>query len=396
MPTYRTKNAGGSSSKKGLKGLKKARNYPKRLPRDPAKLFRWAARGSLQDYEKLRQLARKARHSLPTYIDGEAFSRITEVDRLRMIEEIQASEQHEISAGWFLDGINWLLDKIPWGNWNWMVSAAQSGINSQKGDGLNEVDEQYARLVGATYGSVQDRPFVIDHWRRQVQFDSEYVSVWDNPDGHRLIAVRGTQGTGKDIGEDILVGLTGDSTDVIGSELLQILAATPQGVVVDLAAHSLGTSLALQAYNRPAVYDSIHETYLYNPAYSPLVRGLVDQYEKDVNVRYFINTVDPVSMGGMGHSAPSNVVFRSGPDPISAHKLSQWQGHTAYQDPIYHAPPETRVLAHKAVYQGVKSATDAEYDSDLVHRNAEHLPQRAAEVPTFDFGDVPAFDFGAL
>ena len=247
MPTYRTKTATSSSSKKGLK---KARNYPKRLPRDPAKLFRWAARGSLQDYEKLRRLARKARHSLPTYIDGEAFSRITEVDRLRMIEEIQASEQHEISAGWFLDGINWLLDKVPWGNWNWMVSAAQSGINSQKGDGLNEVDEQYARLVGATYGSVQDRPFVIDHWRRQVQFDSEYVSVWDNPDGHRLIAVRGTQGTGKDIGEDILVGLTGDSTDVIGSELLQILAATPQGVVVDLAAHDQPRAAGVQPARR--------------------------------------------------------------------------------------------------------------------------------------------------
>ena len=152
--------------------------------------------------------------------------------------------------------MNWLLDKVPWGGWLWPVSAAQSTINAQKGDGLNEVDEQYARLVGATYGEAGERPYVIDHWKRQLQFDTNYVSVWDNPDGHRLIAVRGTQGSGTDIGEDILVGLTGQSTDVIGSDLLQILAATPKGMVVDLASHSLGTSLALQAYKNKTIYNN--------------------------------------------------------------------------------------------------------------------------------------------
>ena len=104
------------------------------------------------------------------------------------------------------------------------MNAAQSAINAQKGDSLNEVDEQYARLVGATYKSVEQRPFIIDHWRRQVDFDSEYVSVWDSLDGHRLIAVRGTSGTGTDIGEDILVGITGSSTNLIGNRLLEVIA----------------------------------------------------------------------------------------------------------------------------------------------------------------------------
>ena len=256
MPTYRTRQGAAASKKR-----KKKRNYPKRLPRDPKKLFRWAARGSGTDYEKLRNLAKKARAGLPVHIDSEAFDRITRVDRSLMIEEIQAAEEHNVSAGFFLDAVNWLLDKVPWGNWLWPVSAAQSTINAQKGDGCNEVDEQYARLVGATYGNIDERPFIIDHWRRQVQFDSSYISVWDNLDGHRLIAVRGTQGTGTDIGEDILVGLTGRSTNLIGSELLEIIAATPQSMVMDLAAHSLGTSLALESYGNKSVYDRIHETY---------------------------------------------------------------------------------------------------------------------------------------
>ena len=391
MPTYRSRTAKATSKRK-------VRKYAKRLPRDPRKLFRWAARGSQADYEKLRKLARKARQSIPMHIDRDAFDRLEHVDRLRMIEEIQAHEQHDVSAGAFLDAVNWLLDKVPWGNWLWPVSAAQSSINAQKGDSLNEVDEQYARLVGATYGGIENRPFVIDHWKRQVQFDSDYVAVWDNPDGHRVICVRGTQGTGKDIGEDILVGLTGSSTNVIGDELLQILAATPQGVVVDLAAHSLGTSLALQAYGNKTVYNGIHETYLYNPAYSPFLRGSTDAFEKDSNVRYFINTRDAVSMGGMGHKAPSNVVFRSEGDPISAHKLAQWQGSTSYQEPIYHAPPETRVHAHKAVYNHLKNQEPADAGKDRTDsvQDLDSPGATAQQSLEFDFGDVPEFNYEGL
>ena len=395
MPNYRTWTAPVANATK----KKKTRKYAKRLPRDPKKMYRWAARGTEKDYAKLRDLAAKARHSLPAHIDGEAFERIAHVDRLRLIEEIQAAEQHDISAGFFLDGLNWLLDKVPWGNWLWPVSAAQSSINAQKGDGLNDVDEQYARLVGATYGSVQERPYVIDHWKRQVQFDSDYVSVWDNPDGHRLIAIRGTQGTATDIGQYVLIGLTGQTTDLLGGELLQILAATPTGTVVDLAAHSLGTTLALQAFGNSTVYNGIHETYLYNPAYSPLLQGSADAYERDPNVRYFINTNDLVSMGSFGHQAPSNVVFRSKSGITDAHALAQWQGSGAYQDPIYHSPPETRVHAHKAVFELNKDANAD--DERNVHLGESEHP---AATPTghgepaveFDFGDVEPYDFGKL
>ena len=377
MPSYKTRS---------VKAKKKSRRYPKRLPLDVTKRLRWAARGTVKDYGKLRQLAKKARQGgLPPHLDVSAFEKLAGVDRLTMIEEIQAAEEHNVSAGWFLDAVNWVLDKVPWGGWLWPVSAAQSSINALKGDGLNEVDEQYARLVGATYGGIDERPYVIDHWKRQVQFDSEYISVFDNPDGHRVICVRGTQGTGLDIGEDILVGLTGRSTNVIGDELLQIIAATPSGVVVDLASHSLGSSLSLQAYSDKTIY-AIHETYLYSPAYSPFLRGSTDAYERDENVRYFINTRDIVSMGGMGHQAPVNVVFRSSGDPISAHKISQWQGSTAYQEPIYHAPPETRVHAHKQVY-GPKFEEETIKDDYLI-RESVSAPEIPAEQPVFDFGDA--------
>lgn len=339
MPRYST------ATKKKKRGKRK---MPKRLPKDPDKLLRWAGTGTEKDYDKLRKLAVRAGVP-PSYIDGKAVEILSRINRLTMIEQIQAAEEHDVSAGGFLDAVNWVLDKVPWGNWAWPLSAAQSVINAQKGDGLNLVDEQYARLVGATYGSVEDRPFVLDHWKRQTQFDSSYVSVWDNFDGHRVICVRGTQGAG-DIAEDLLVGFTGRSTNLIGNDLLQILAATPETTVVDLAAHSLGTSLALQAYMHSSdTYHAVHETYLYNPAYSPLLKGSADVYERDSRVRYFVNFKDPISMGGMGHRAPSNVVYRSGGNLLTSHKLSQWQG-SGVHHAQYHAPPETRMHAHKALF----------------------------------------------
>ena len=393
MPSYRTRLV------KPKKKKTRARGTVKGFPQDARKLLRWAGRGSVKDYSRLAEAAKRMRNSLPEYIDGVAFEKLTHIDRLLMIEEIQANEQHDIGAGGFLDGLAWLLDKIPWGNWLWPLSAAQSSIKAEKGDGLNEVDEQYARLVGATYGSVENRPFVLDHWRRQAQFDSSYISVWDNVDGHRVICIRGTQGAA-DLAQDALIGLIGTSTNAVGQEMLSILAATPESVVVDLAAHSLGTSLALASYGgSKRSYDRIHESYLYNPAYSPLVRGTADAYESDSSVRYFINLNDLVSMGSFGHQAPSNVVFRSEGSGVTAHKLAQWQGsgvHTAQ----YHAPPETKVHAHKAVFGEEPARNDnigtALRENYIDGADRGTVPADSGDVSrSVDVPDMGVFDFGA-
>jgi len=255
---------------------------------------------------------------------------------------------------------------------------------------------------------------VLDHWRRQVQFDSSYISVWDSLDGHRLIAVRGTKGTALDISEDILIGLTGSPTDLIGRQLLDILAATPESMVVDLASHSLGSSLALQAFSKNSIIKNrIHETYMFDPAYSPIARGVSESYERDATVRYFVNLNDIVSMGSLGHRAPRNVVFRSEGGPLTAHQLAQWQG-SGVHTPQYHSPPESRVQAHKQVYPRGIAADDftgeppvytreqllantilvSETTKDVGPAPSEVEP--AASAVPFDFGSFENFDFDAL
>jgi hypothetical protein len=87
MPRYRTRDAA-----KQPKRTKRGGKHAKRISRDPTKLLRWAAKGTLRDYEKLAALAKKMRTRVPEFVDAAAIDKITHVDRLTMIEEIQAAE----------------------------------------------------------------------------------------------------------------------------------------------------------------------------------------------------------------------------------------------------------------------------------------------------------------
>ena len=202
MPSYRTrtpkpkKRSGGTRKHKGL-------------PQDRRKLLQFVARGSVKDYERLAAAAKRLRSSRPPYIDERSLELLAQADKVAVVDEVQQSRQEHQSP--FLEALSWLFEKIPLGNWAWPIAAAQSAIKSQKTGALNETDEQYARLVGATYGVPERRPYVLDHWRRQAAYDTEYCSVWDSPDNHRLIAVRGTQDAG-DMLQDALLALLGHTS----------------------------------------------------------------------------------------------------------------------------------------------------------------------------------------
>ena len=79
--------------------------------------------------------------------------------------------------------------------------------------------------------------------------------------------------------------------------------------------------------------NRVHETYLFNPAYTIGGRGSTNEYEKDKRVRYFINSGDIVSLGSLGSSGPVNMVLRHphSLNPLKAHTIDQWLGHEALQ-----------------------------------------------------------------
>ena len=296
----------------------------KGFTRDKRILKRWAVSGSHKDYEKLRRYADTYSAEAPEYVLPSTMDKLATIDRRRLVSKIH-DEPH--GGSWFMDGLNWLLHRLP-GGWKWITGLGRAATKPWQGDSIHEIDEEYAKLLDATYKD--NRPELLEHWKRMPAFDGEYCAAWTSADGHVLITVRGTKLNHlKDIGQDLMVAARGSPLDSISNDIKRILDSVPPDKTVDLAAHSLGSSLALVAFEKhPALYARIHQTYLYNPAFSPFSVGsnITEKYEKDPKVRYFISLSDPVSIGDIGNEPPVNVVYRTGNPlrPMAEHDVGSW------------------------------------------------------------------------
>ena len=354
MPRYNSR----SRSRKA----RERKRVSAQVPKDKRKLAHWAVRGTHKDYEKLRQHARDLAPERPSYVTDQGLDVLQNANRRALIESSAQHDNH-----WFLDSLAWLLDKAP--GPKWLKGLGQAALKPFRGDHINETDELYARLVSQGYNEIEARPDEYQNWTRQPEFDSNYVSVFDNEDGHRFISVRGTKAKWQDLKEDAFIGVRGRPHDLVGKELQRILDHTEPGRIVDIGGHSLGTSLILTAFsNDSTMQDRVHETYLFNPAMSPLAHNVTQDFEKDPRVRYFIDVSDPVSVGGLGEMGPKNVVYRShhkNPlNPLNSHSLAQWGGaesaNLSAHDEIESPPPpkEEPVLPYDSTGDGLPDSVE--------------------------------------
>ena len=136
MPSYTTKRR--RSRQRNAARIKKS------VSRDRRQLLHWSAKGTHQDYEKLRNHAKKVVHRTPSYIDQDVVTDIAENASRRMLAE-------NVHGSSFLDGLAWTLDQVPGGNWTWIKQAVQGAMKPFRGDSLTEQDELYALLLDQSY-----------------------------------------------------------------------------------------------------------------------------------------------------------------------------------------------------------------------------------------------------
>merc|ERR1711964_134782 len=197
-------------------------------------------------------------------------------------------------------------------------------------------------------------------YKRVPEFDSNYISVWDGPDPTntskqvRVIACRGTElrwshplRSLRDVHEDVKTYLKGFPDDLIHDEMSKIIEATPEDVVIDVCAHSLGTSLVLETYMKNLkLEDRVRRTYLFNPVYTPFHSGknseISRMFEDNQDCRWFMNTADIVSVEGQDKMFdgrwPKNVTLNIGQEPPflhirKNHAISQWNGKVELNHP---------------------------------------------------------------
>ncbi len=327
MPKY--------TSRKKAAAKRQRKTIGKSISKDKRILKRWAAQGSTTDYAKLRRYVTKYAPKAPDYVSKEALEQLATTDRRRMVESLHNDGGAVQADNEFIDALAWVAHVMP--GWPWSTDLFKDSMQGFKGDSISEQDEDYAKLLSATYRD--DRPEVMEHWRRLPQYDSEYVSLWVNQDGHAYIAVRGTKvSSGKDLLSDaeILVSGTVPGQSEIVPEIQRILRDMSPDVTVDAGAHSLGTTLLLKAYEQePAIKKRIRQSFIYNPASTPLTalvpsflhaKSSTEDFIDDKTVRYFINLADPVSAGFMGDSHIANVVYRTGSalSPMTSHSIDGW------------------------------------------------------------------------
>ena len=148
--------------------------------------------------------------------------------------------------------------------------------------------------------------------------------------------------------------------------------------------------------NDEGLQDRVHQSYLYNPAYSPFAKqNVTGKYEKDDRVRYFIDLSDPVSVGGIGSIGPKNVVYRNNWNFVTSHKLVQWGGDTGLAE--HDDAAESDLGESSARSQGLqapikKADLPVDYNKDGVPDPPRSSAATASDDYQLDLGDD--FDAG--
>ena len=190
MPKYKTRK---------IRAAMKRRNAAvKTVPRDKRMLMRWARKGTAKDYEKLRELAGSKIQEAPRWVDPTTLEKLSKTDHRGLQELIKnqkperpSDEQPSYVGGGVVhkvtDALSWMISHItPGGKKNpmsWMTALPQMALKPFRGEHQTEIDEQYARLLSGGYRLQGTRPDELMGWNRVSKYDSNYVSVWDNPSG---------------------------------------------------------------------------------------------------------------------------------------------------------------------------------------------------------------------
>jgi hypothetical protein len=164
---------------------------------------------------------------------------------------------------------------------------------------------------------------------RDQELSSKFIDVW--VDEHReppyaLITVRGSKKPEDFLIDDLAILGTGRSRNLIQGELSRAVNKYADAGTVEVASHSLGTTLVAEAIQGdPSLNDKIDRIDFYNPATTPLTHAVVSDFVNDPKSHWYMCMTDMVGWGEFAESTPKNLIML-GPklNPIAAHGLEQW------------------------------------------------------------------------
>ena len=113
--------------------------------------------------------------------------------------ERRAHANHHIEShmgGGILDAFN-VVGNYVWELYNPLPDsvkwAAEKFMGRESSRNMSKADKNNADLVGEAYNSVGSRVDSLDGYTRLPEYDTEYSSVWQDPQGNLSVAIRGSK-----------------------------------------------------------------------------------------------------------------------------------------------------------------------------------------------------------
>lgn len=197
---------------------------------------------------------------------------------------------------------------------------------------ISDHTHQIADFVQLAYSDDVDKPTDVAGYTRDSIYDrNQYIDVWQNSDtDHVIVAVRGTKTSEtSDLAEDSKILTGGSPQDLISSDLQEIVQKYGDDSI-EIAGHSLGSSLIGAAFDsKPGLLDSFDRVDLFNPGSSPLAESnVVNALSDKEQVHWYMNSADLVGWGALAQNTlPSDNLVMNGPQgfsPLANHGIEQW------------------------------------------------------------------------
>jgi hypothetical protein len=276
------------------------------------------------------------------HVHPQAFNDIANNDRRAVMMALHLEHKavrrgHDIGGGLF-DAIGEVGKKI-WNGVKEVFRPIKAGWNIASnlthplfhGNAISDHTRLVASAINQSYvlDETQRADYVGDLVRDQ-SLSSEFIDVWNDP--HReppytLITVRGSATTQDFAVDDTQILASGNiQSNRIGPELARILNKY-EDTHVEIAGHSLGTTLIAKALSENGLEGKIDQIDFFNPASTPLHSSIVNEFGGDPKSHFYMNMSDLVSFGQLMDDTPVNLTM-NGPklSPLDAHSITQWMG----------------------------------------------------------------------
>ena len=284
---------------------------------------------SKDHFAELQNLARDAKAE---HVHPDAFRDFATGNRHQLIwalwQEHHARRKGEKTGGGLGSALNWLGSKVTHpikGLWNVARNAKHLFTHSTTVSGHTRV---VAMAIQETYKKDEsERKETLGPYTRLKEYSTDWIDVWENPETNQLLCtVRGSRDAVDFAVDDVGIMAGTGPRNLVGKQLQDIFEKFPEHHK-ERAGHSLGSALIDTALQKNESLDPERIDY-FNPGTSPLpwAHDAVNSFSSDERAHYYMNALDPVSMGQMAEK-PVNLVLnkpQSWANPAANHTLDQW------------------------------------------------------------------------